>query len=216
MPNWVYCNVIVEGPAEDMARFKKAASKANRYYHTEKVTDWGVFTDIQLSALMQEAEAHSLSSNEKGFCFNSLYPVPFAIQVLPYDPVVWRECIRDNEGVRSFCKTHNVNVSGYDWETRNWGVKWGDRSTEVQDVSDTHMSIYFETAWGPPYEFWKKVSADYLTLTITMDFTEEMGHVAGEAVFTNGLMNSSEWVPKKEEEEEEEEEDEGIVEGTPE
>jgi hypothetical protein len=211
MPNWVYCNVTVEGPAEDMARFKKAASKANRYYSTEKVTDWGAFTDIQLSALMQEAEAHSLSSNEEGFCFNALYPVPFAVQVLPYDPGTLDRCIRENEGIRSFCDIHDVNISGYDWEHQNWGVKWGDCSTSVQEVSDTHMSIYFETAWGPAHEFWEKVSADYPTLTIIMDYTEEMNQFAGEAVFTNGVMELSEWQPK-----DEDEEDDGIVEGAPE
>jgi hypothetical protein len=44
-----------------------------------------------------------------------------------------------------------------------------------------------------------------------MDYTEEMSQFAGEAVFTNGVMELSEWEPDVNEDE-----DEGIVEGSPE
>jgi hypothetical protein len=213
MPNWVYCNVTVEGPAEDMARFKAAARGAERFHPSERVDDWGAFTDIQLDALFQEAQAHSLTSNEVGFCFNALHPMPLAIQVLPYDPGTLAKSIASNEGIKAFCEQHGVSIAGYDWEHHNWGVKWGDCSTNIVEETDTRMDIYFETAWGPPHEFWEKVSADYPTLTITMDYTEEMSQFAGEAVFNNGVMELSEWDPDIEQDEDE---DEGIVEGTPE
>ncbi len=196
MPNWVYCNTSIVGPAEEIARFMAAARGANRYHSPDRITDWGAFTDIQLEALMEEAHAHSQTPNENGFCFHALYPMPMAIQILPYDPGTLQKAIDTNEGVAAFCRKHNVSISGYNWEHQNWGVKWGDCSTSVVEQSDTHVELYFETAWGAPHEFWEKVSADYPTLTITMSYEDEVSQFAGEAVFENGVMDLEEWEPE--------------------
>ncbi len=194
MPNWVYCNVNVSGPAEDMAAFRAAARKGVRFYPENSDSDWGDFTDIQLEALMQEAARLQEVESKDEFDFHSLYPVPLAVQVMPYDDGTLNRLIKSNPAVAAFCKKYDV-VSGYDWERMNWGVKWGDCQTEITDESPESFSLYFETAWSPPHEFWKKVSADYPTLTISMDYSEEMSHFAGESEYHGGEAYINEWQP---------------------
>lgn len=204
MPNWVSCTNIISGPAEEITRFMTAARGADRYHPPDKITDWGAFTNIQLEALMEEAQEHSKTSNKHGFCFHALHPMPLAVQILPYDPGTLQRVIAENEGVAAFCKKHNVNISGYEWESQNWGTKWGDCRTSIVEETPTHVEIYFETAWCPPHEFWEKVSADYPELTITMRYDEEMMQFAGEAIFDNGVMELDEWEPTLDDEADEE------------
>lgn len=198
MPNWVFCNNTISGPAYEIARFMAAARGANRYHSSDEIVDWGAFTNIQLETLMQEAQAHSKTTNENGFCFHALYPMPLAVQILPYGPGTLQRAIAENEGVAAFCKEHGVNISGYDWEIQNWGVKWGDCCTSIVEEGEDYLQIYFETAWGAPHEFWKKVSADYPELIITMNYNEEARQFEGEAQYQAGEAFVVEWEPEPE------------------
>jgi hypothetical protein len=205
MPNWVSCTAHVSGPAEDMARFFAAARKGNRFHlDSHKHDDWGGFTDIQLESLMQEALHLQDSECKDEFSFHGLYPVPLGVQVMPYDSGDFSRLLQSNPAVADFCQKHGVTMGGYDWERVHWGVKWGNCSTEIPDISDTHVTLYFDTAWGPPHEFWQKVSADYPTLTITMSYTEEGGFFEGEATYEAGQVYIDEWEPEHESEDESE------------
>jgi hypothetical protein len=213
MPNWVYCTTHITGPAEDMARFYAAARKGNRFHlKQDGMEDWGCFTDIQLESLMQEALEYQAANNKDDFSFHSLYPVPIGVQVMPYDPHSFHEGLAKNPAIAAFCQKHDVTMAGYDWEYANWGTKWGDCNTEVYDVSDTHMNLYFETAWSAPHNFWKKVSADYPTLTFSMSYEEEMRQFAGEATYEAGEASIDEWEPEYDSEDESESYNEEAVE----
>lgn len=222
MPNWVYSTVTVEGPAEDIARFISAAKGADHRYFLStfevgkeaKSNYWEAFTDIQIKSMIEDG-MELTKPNETGFGFHALFPIPAAILAMPYDEHNLRRLRDINPAVDAFCKAEGITMSGYEWEYENWGCKWGDCSTEVREVSDTHVNIYFETAWAPCHPFWKKVSADYPTLTITMDYTEEGGHFEGEAVYTAGSAEINEWVPERNEEEYDDDDDDSICEGSP-
>lgn len=203
MPNWVFCTTSIEGPEEDMTRFLKAAKTGRRFINQEiSYEDWGSFTDLQLEVLMEEAHNLQTAESQNLFSFHSLYPVPLAVQVMPYDPAVMREFVEKNPVIRAFCEKHKSDSSGYEWECNNWGVKWGDCHTEILGMKDNYLSLYFETPWSAPHKFWKKVSKDYPTLSIKMEYREEMEHFAGEAFYQAGQMYYDEWEPEKEEMEE--------------
>jgi len=190
MPNWVYCNATISGSAEDMAHFFAAAKKGgNRFFaHTDNVTNWGAFTDIQLELLVAEASSF-LQKESRVFSFHSLYPMPVAVQIMPYDPGVFSKTLESNPAIAAFCEKNNVTECGYSWEYNNWGVKWGDCGTEVNHISDTHLCVYFETAWGVPHSFWEKVSLDYPTLTFEMTYEEEGRDFAGEVTYLAGVKH---------------------------
>jgi len=221
MPNWVYSTVSVEGPEEDISRFVAAAKGANHRYFGPDIGSqnpnqyWAAFTDIQIKSMIEDGLELS-EPNTTGFCFHALYPIPATVLAMPYDEGALRRLRQSNAAVDAFCNAEGVTRSGYEWENDNWGCKWGDCSTEVREVSDTHVNIYFETAWSPCHSFWKKVSSDYPTLTITMDYTEEGGHFEGEAVYTAGSAQINEWEPERNNEDyDEEEDDDSICEGEP-
>lgn len=51
------------------------------------------------------------------------------------------------------------NPSGewnYDWSIENWGTKW-DASVHEYWIEDGHLYVSFDTAWGPPTEFYQKI-----------------------------------------------------------
>jgi hypothetical protein len=44
----------------------------------------------------------------------------------------------------------------YDWSIENWGTKW-DASIHEYWMEDEHLYVSFDTAWGPPTEFYQKL-----------------------------------------------------------
>lgn len=51
------------------------------------------------------------------------------------------------------------NPSGewdYNWSVENWGTKW-DASVYEYSMEEEHLYISFDTAWGPPIEFYNKL-----------------------------------------------------------
>lgn len=55
----------------------------------------------------------------------------------------------------------------YSWAVDNWGTKW-----EVQSVDDlehesgqTEVTVYFDSAWGPPTRFFEKMEEQGWTVT---------------------------------------------------
>ena len=86
----------------------------------------------------------------------------------------------------------------YDWNVRNWGTKWDVASTDEEIYSETslidegiddnqkYFLVYrFDTAWSPPIPVIEKLSKQYPSLKINLDFEEETGW-GGEIEFTDG------------------------------
>jgi len=195
MPNWVYCHNHIKGSAEDISRFLiQACRSVNRFMNPVSYQDWGEFTDIHLEALMQEA-ASLKPSNEQEFSFHALYPVPLGVQIMPYDPDAFRKLLKKQPEIAAFCKKHEITMSGYDWECAHWGVKWGNAYTKFEEISENHISLYFETAWNPPHPFWIKVSKDFPNLKFSMSYEEEANHFEGKASYKAGESRLEEWVP---------------------
>jgi hypothetical protein len=72
----------------------------------------------------------------------------------------------------------------YDWNIRNWGVKWDASDVYFEDW-DGELVYDFETPWGAPFEVYQAMVAQYPSLKFTIRFLEEQGW-GGEALGENG------------------------------
>ena len=60
-------------------------------------------------------------------------------------------------------------LEGYtnNWYIENWGTKWNAQASQVGDDD-----ITFQTAWGPPVAWLKKVAEKYASLEFTLRYAE--------------------------------------------
>ena len=88
----------------------------------------------------------------------------------------------------------------YDWNVRNWGVKW-DASDVYFEDRDGELAYDFETPWSFPEGALRAMVAQYPTLEFTVRFLEEQGW-GGEAYGANGEFGiTDEWeIPETHEE----------------
>ncbi len=177
MPNWVFNTVTVKGDLDELQRFAEQASKKyTRKYHEVKPDgiDW---VDGELSQ-----------------------PLSFWNFVRPDESILdeyWGDMSQDlSLEERLQYKTNHW----YDWNTRNWGVKW-DASDVFFEDWDGELAYDFETPWGFPYEAIEAMVAQYPTLEFTVRFLEEQGW-GGEAYGVNGEFGTTDsWdIPETHEE----------------
>lgn len=60
----------------------------------------------------------------------------------------------------------------YDWHCNNWGVKWDASESGFWKDGDDWM-ISFQTPWGPPCEFIRKLSKQFPKMTFIVQFADE-------------------------------------------
>lgn len=98
----------------------------------------------------------------------------------------------DEQDAREAVYAANVAKHGfrswYDWNCENWGSKWSDCSTDLQDDSEglTELVYNFETAWSPISAGIKHVSSMFPTLAFVMSYDEEAGFYVGAEAYLAG------------------------------
>lgn len=78
--------------------------------------------------------------------------------------------------------------SWYDWNCANWGSKWNDCNTYLQDDSEglNEIVFSFETAWSPISEGIQRVSSLFPTLGFVLSYDEEAGFYVGAEAYLAG------------------------------
>jgi hypothetical protein len=64
----------------------------------------------------------------------------------------------EDKSVTCLFEHFRPNPSGeweYEWSLNNWGTKWDANIIDWERLDDESVTIYFETAWGPPIELYK-------------------------------------------------------------
>jgi len=74
-------------------------------------------------------------------------------------------------------------IDGYQWCLDNWGTKWGDCNTRYE-VSPTHVTFYYDTAWAPSN--WTQIAAMYPDLTFVTKYEESGMGFCGAWAWTKG------------------------------
>lgn len=79
----------------------------------------------------------------------------------------------------------------YDWQLKNWGIKWGACNSMLEDHSDKHAFYIFESPWSPPIKFFEKVSKDFPTISFILEYEESGMEFYGTAEIANGVATDN-------------------------
>ena len=159
MPNWVSNSVRVTGDKKELKRF---AEQAGRSY-TRKYQD-------------VEGKWYEAESNNKHLSFWNF--------VRPDDSILDEYWGSERQDLSLEEKLQHKTNHWYDWNIRNWGVKWDASDVYFEDW-DGELVYDFETPWGAPFEVYQAMVAQYPSLKFTIRFLEEQGW-GGEALGENG------------------------------
>lgn len=172
MPNWVYCNLTVIGSPDDLdAVARQVAAPYTRGYtkmeFDEDTKEWGQKIIVE-------------TIDEPVFSFWNI--------VRPSDEIMdeYLTSHRDNSKRSGWIpdgewatllgepSTGDLSNHWYDWNIRNWGVKWDASDVEANTVGDD-LSYRFSTAWSIPHEAMLALSAQFVGVDFFLDYEEEQG-----------------------------------------
>jgi hypothetical protein len=86
-------------------------------------------------------------------------------------------------------------LNWYDWNIKNWSVKWSDCKTiQKNDLEDYSWLFFeFETPWKPPFIAILSISKIYPMLVFRMNYYEQGMMIAGAFECKNGkILNNEE------------------------
>ena len=190
MPNWCFNNLTVSGNPKDVERFRRTAKGRTHTYNdfhqgnTFMGGGWPAFDEIRLMALISTPPE---LGKESDLSFHQLYSVPDEVRAIPYSR---------NTAVEVYKKLgipeEDWVDSGYEWEQKHWGCKWGSSEAELTEREDGMLGYTFNTPWGPPMEFMEKVTKDYPELCFELEYEEPGMAFAGKSEWSDGKLTFEE------------------------
>jgi hypothetical protein len=161
MPNWTHNHLEIYGEEESLKHFKDLTT-------FETVDEEG---EVEVT--------HGIIS--------TLLPTPQELleTVKGYFPDEERRKKMEEQNERNLQKYGYKDW--YDWNYANWGCKWSDCDTVMEEV-DGSLYYKFDTPWLPPIPAMQNISKLFPSLTFILSFTEEANHFIGAALFANGAF----------------------------
>ena len=215
MPNWCSNTLTISGDRATILALKERAASGEQVFVGPfqgriEGYDWGAFTPIQMEALMRDDDLfRDKSDNKSVLSFHAFVPMPREVMLAPYDGNRLKEAAAKYP--EWFGRFPDL-LSGYDWEHKAWGVKWGASEAFISDEggSDEHYSLTydFSTAWGPAMTFVDKLAALYPNLQFSLSYGEPGMGFAGDAEWSDGECTGHDEREYEEEDEEDSEEEE--------
>ena len=161
MPNWVYNGLTIEGNPESI-------TKLVEQMNTPFVDDIVVMGDLAY-------DVKQIKYSNPIFSFRNII-APTDLEAYKKQPAVYTKNTLDFEG-----------DDWYNWNIRNWGVKWDVAVSDDNKYTDTYMEgptpngdnlvVYytFNTAWGIAEPALAELSSQYPDLLFTLGYEEETG-----------------------------------------
>lgn len=187
MPNWVYNSVEITGSKDDLLAFiEKAKQQHKTFWRSDK---WITMPDGTRKEIPDEERVivEELSGENDLSFWNFVRPTD---EELPYYFEHLKDPTEKNEN-DLFAGSH-----WYNWNLRNWGVKWDTGDTELTDnTSDPSPSIRYryDTAWSIPVEVMTAMVAQHPTLDFEFYSEEEQGWGAKFSGSGGELSETSSW-----------------------
>ncbi len=122
--------------------------------------------------------------------FSSFLPIPtdFAGHDSPERDPEFAALMRERHGA----------VDWYDWQVKNWGIKWDVRLEPLEDVESPDdddksgvIAWTFESPWSPPTTGIETISMLYPTLSFFLSYDEPGMDFAGYSWYRNGIEGST-------------------------
>ena len=185
MPNWVYNGLTAQGPKESVEKMKAQLNTP--------------FVDyIEANGDLSYGIKQTKYSNPV-FSFRNII-APTDLEAYKQQPVSSDKDISDPTWWADLQEKSKTDNSWYNWNIRNWGVKWDVAVPNDSLDSDTYMeetedewtaSVYynFNTAWGIPEQALITLSSQYPDLLFTLSYEEETGW-GGEMEILRGVIIS--------------------------
>ena len=183
MPNWVYNGLTIEGKSESVTKLTEQMNQPFHMVHDS----WDTET-------MKMGKKDTLYSNPVFAFWNIIKPTNLeAYQNQPNH--------KPNQSIEDMMK--HDGEDWYNWNNRNWGVKWDvavsndneypDTSLEgpVQNGENLVVHYNFNTAWGVAMQALTNLSSQYPELLFTLSYEEETGW-GGELEILRGKTISDE------------------------
>jgi hypothetical protein len=182
MPNWVYNGLTIEGNPDQINKLVEQMNKPF-YQDVEAFGD----TEFKLKRVMYDNPV---------FAFWNII-APTNLEAYSGQPVRSDKDVNDPNWWSDLQEKSKTDDSWYNWNIRNWGVKWDVAVANDNKYPDTYMEgptengenlvVYynFHTPWGVADQALIKLSEQYPDLLFTLSFEEETGW-GGEAEFLGG------------------------------
>jgi hypothetical protein len=186
MPNWVYNGLTIEGNPEQVEALVVQMNKP--------------FVDYIKPHGDLSYNVEQIKYVNPIFSFRNIIG-PTDIEAYKQQPAQSKLPASDDNWWSDTMEISKTDDSWYNWNIRNWGVKWDVAVSEKNEHPDTYMEgpvangdnkvVYynFETAWGIPKPALEKLSAQYPALLFTLSYEEETGW-GGEMEFLRGTVIS--------------------------
>lgn len=149
MPNWVFCELHVTGPAAEITRFVNA--------HMGKPIQWPTVYGPSGDVIFEDTAY--LEDPTDYFCFNALIPCPEEVISRGFDS------IRSGDP-----------LDGYHWVMKNWGCKWDiwpmkltREAIGYTGESCTELKLSFDTANTAPLGWLSIITETFPELQINFE-----------------------------------------------
>ena len=189
MPNWVYNGLTIEGPKESVVKLKEQMNKP--------------FVDyIESNGDLAFGIKQTKYSNPI-FSFRNII-APTDLEAYKEQPARANVDISDPEWWAKTMEVSAVDNSWYNWNIRNWGVKWDVAVSNDDKYPETYMEehengenyvVYynFNTAWGVPEQALTNLSSQYPDLLFTLSYQEETGWGGEFEILRGEIISQSEY-----------------------
>lgn len=174
MPNWVFNTIKINGKNEDIEKYLSDASKHEngKLY----LSSW--------IPIPETFKKYDTTNHPNGERLEIGKPIRFWEED---SPTVTQELI-DEYKVATKEQMEQYGVVGWrDYNCMTYGCKWDSR-LEVESQVDGELTLFCETPWSPPCNFFHTMSERYPELTFNMSFDSAEGGFYGEYLFENGEM----------------------------
>jgi hypothetical protein len=189
MPNWVYNGLTIQGPKESVTKMKEQLNTP--------------FVDYIEATGDLAYDIKQTKYSNPVFSFRNII-APTDIEAYKKQPIRSDKDISDPDWWADNRRLSAVDNSWYNWNVRNWGVKWDVAVPNESLDSDTYMeeeeegnqaSVYynFNTAWGVPEAALTNLSSQYPDLLFTLSYEEETGWGGEAEILAGKIINQSEY-----------------------
>ena len=191
MPNWVFNNVTIQGPASEVDSIKVKLNEPFVRVHDTY--------DMETKKTISKDFTYT---NPIFALWNICRPDESMMSEYNNQPPLTKASIDDKEAFwKEIQEQHDTSNDWYNWNIRNWGTKWDTAVSDTEQYPDTELNEYqisgdesfvsyrFNTAWAPPIQAIEKLSLLVPNCVISLSYEEESGW-GGECDFENGEVTA--------------------------